>query len=122
MTINAHALPILGDSALLTILIRNLIDNAVRYSPSGSIITVTLAANYLSITNPSRKMMNEKLKRLGERFYRPAGQDSVGSGLGLSIVESIAKLHGLDMQITNTDNMQNKSIEFQVKLSHAQQR
>lgn len=122
VTTNTDALPIFGDSALLIILIRNLLDNAVRYSPTGSIITITLAANYINITNPSKKMNKEKLNRLRERFYRPAGQDSIGSGLGLSIAESIAKLHGLDMQIKNIENMQNNSAEFQVFLFHTKQK
>ena len=67
-------------------------------------------------------MNKEKLNRLRERFYRPAGQDSIGSGLGLSIAESIAKLHGLDMQIKNIENMQNNSAEFQVFLFHTKQK
>lgn len=41
------------------------------------------------------------MQRLGDRFYRPAGQDQLGSGLGLSIVRRIAQLHGLSVDIDN---------------------
>ena len=45
------------------------------------------------------------LTKLGQRFYRPAGQNEKGSGLGLSIVMRIAELHGLKVRLENvTEN------------------
>ncbi|WP_410723995.1 ATP-binding protein [Burkholderia sp. SIMBA_024] len=41
------------------------------------------------------------MARLGERFYRPPGQEQTGSGLGLSIVQRIAGLHGLKISFAN---------------------
>ena len=47
----------------------------------------------------------DDLKKLGQRFYRPAGQNEKGSGLGLSIVMRIAELHGLKVRLENvTEN------------------
>ena len=42
-----------------------------------------------------------QLTRLSERFYRPAGQSQLGSGLGLSIANRIAQLHGLTLEFAN---------------------
>ncbi|WP_370579525.1 ATP-binding protein [Snodgrassella alvi] len=91
----AAVLPIYGDHTLLTILIRNLPDNAIRYSSEHSIINLTLNTNSISITNPCNDIVSENLKCLRERFFRPAGQESSGSGLRLSIVDGIAFLHRL---------------------------
>ena len=91
----AAVLPIYGDHTLLTILIRNLLDNAIRYSSEHSIINLTLNTNSISITNPCNDIVSENLKRLRERFFRPEGQESSGCGLRLSIVDGIAFLHRL---------------------------
>ena len=114
----AAVLPICGDHTLLTILIRNLLDNAICYSPEHSIINLTLNANSISITNPCNDIASENLKRLRERFFRPAGQESSGSGLGLSIVDGIAQLHWLQMEldIVKIRKYKNENINFQVKL------
>ena len=93
----AEVLLICGDHTLLTILISNLPDNAILYSPEHSIIDLTLDTNSISITNPCNDIVSENLKRLRERFFWPAGQESSGSGSGLrlSIVDGIAFLHRL---------------------------
>lgn len=91
----AAVLPICADHTLLTILIRNLPDNAILYSPEYSIINLTLDTNSFSITNPCNDIASENLKRMSENFFRPAGQESSGSGLWLSIVDDIAFLHRL---------------------------
>lgn len=109
-------LPLCGDTILLTILIRNLLDNAIRYSPEHSTINITLAANNITITNPGNGVSPENLKRLRERFFRPAGQEGSGSGLGLSIVDSIAKLHGLIVELDNLKNEIREYIGFQAIL------
>ena len=73
---------------------RNLLDNAVRYTPPHGTITITLNANSLDIVNTALPIAPEYAQRLGERFFRPPGQTELGSGLGLSIVQRIAGLHG----------------------------
>ncbi len=83
-----------GQTFLWSLLFRNLLDNAVKYSGSGAEIKIMLAADKLEITNSKVSLAPEHIKRLGERFFRPAGQNVKGSGLGLSIVERIAALHG----------------------------
>ena len=88
-------LPLLGDPALLAVLLRNLLDNAVRYAPERSAVLLRFGESMLEVENDGEPLPEEQLARLGERFYRPDGQDEIGSGLGLSIVQRIAALHGL---------------------------
>jgi two-component system, OmpR family, sensor histidine kinase QseC len=84
-----------GDGQLFAVLLRNLLDNAVRYAPEGSTVTLRLTPTSLLVDNAGEPLPAEQLQRLGERFYRPEGQTELGSGLGVSIAQRIAVLHGL---------------------------
>ena len=95
--------PPLGNEVLLQLMLRNLLDNAIRYSPPNSHVTLTLDANGLSVCDEGPGIAAEHLPRIRERFYRPPGQSQQGSGLGLSIVERIADLHGLRLDLANAD-------------------
>src|SRR5699024_7529287 len=92
LTLNAHGIKRTGQPLLLSLLVRNLLDNAVRYSPQGSVVDVTLNAENFIVRDNGPGVTPEALARIGERFYRPPGQTATGSGLGLSIVQRIAKL------------------------------
>ncbi len=85
-----------GDPGLLAILIRNLVDNAVRYSPSRTTVRVRIepgAELALIVTDQGPGVPADELPKLGERFYRAMGTGQSGSGLGLSIVKRVAELH-----------------------------
>ena len=98
LRLHAQAKPVIqGHPLLLSLLVRNLLDNAIRYTPAGSDVDLWLEANSLRIEDNGTGVSEADLQRLGERFWRPAGQEQSGSGLGLSIVRNIAHLH--DMQI-----------------------
>jgi len=90
-----------GQSLLLSLMLRNLVDNAVRYSPAGSVVTVRLSGQGIDVEDQGAGISEEHLARLGERFYRPPGQEQTGSGLGVSIVKRIAQLHGLRVVYRN---------------------
>ncbi|MBE9607961.1 ATP-binding protein [Chitinilyticum piscinae] len=92
-------LHIQGHAGLLQLLLRNLLDNARRYGAAP--IRIELAADGLSVIDHGRGISPETLQRLGERFYRQAGQTQPGSGLGLSIVRRIAELHGAELRFHN---------------------
>ncbi|WP_312632698.1 quorum sensing histidine kinase QseC [Pseudescherichia sp.] len=90
-----------GQPLLLGLLVRNLLDNAVRYSPRGSRIDVTLEQCCFTVRDNGPGIPPQALPRLGERFYRPPGQEETGSGLGLSIVKRIATLHNMTVKVDN---------------------
>lgn len=101
---DAAPLPLLGDEALLATLVRNLIDNALRYAPPGTQVMVRFGATSLTVEDEGPGLSREHLARLGGRFYRPPGQAQSGSGLGISIVRRVAELHGLDVRFENRND------------------
>lgn len=99
--INAPSVNHQGQPLLLSLMVRNLLDNAVRYSPPGSTVDVTLDECSFSVRDNGPGINEEALARVGERFYRPPGQQETGSGLGLSIVRRIAGLHQMKVSFSN---------------------
>jgi len=91
-------LEITANEEALAILLRNLLTNACRYALEGSVIEVNLSEAsdraVLQICNASEPLSREEYSRLKERFYRVPGSAALGAGLGLSIVERIARQHG----------------------------
>lgn len=108
-----------GEPLLWMLLLRNLLDNAVRYSPPGAEIKLNTSQKQLSVYNSGIKANPADIKRLGERFFRPPGQSVSGSGLGLSIVGKIAAIHGCKAEYANCEDgfMATISIEKQPKMS-----
>ncbi|MBI3311062.1 MAG: two-component system sensor histidine kinase QseC, partial [Serratia liquefaciens] len=94
-------LNIYADKQYVSMVLENLVDNAVRYTPAGGTVTVRLTERLLRVEDDGPGVTEEHLARLGERFYRPPGQEQTGSGLGLSIVQRIAGLHGLRVSFAN---------------------
>ena len=94
-----------GVPDLLQVALRNLVDNAVRYSPEGSRITVALRREHgqpvLSVADNGPGVSETELPRLVERFYRSPEVVAEGSGLGLTIVHRIAELHGARLELAN---------------------
>jgi two-component system sensor histidine kinase QseC len=90
-----------GDPMLLALLLRNLLDNALRYSPPEASIQLQLSPQAVAVCDNGPGIPEEELARVRERFYRPPGQEMAGSGLGLSIVERVAALHGLRLELAN---------------------
>ncbi|MDM0029723.1 ATP-binding protein [Variovorax saccharolyticus] len=113
-----HPLPLLGDEHLLTVMLRNLLDNAVRYAPTGTTVLLRFGGEHLELDNDGPPLSPEQLARLGERFYRPAGQTEGGSGLGVSIVRRIAELHGLELIFGTSSNGQGVKVTLQFDAAH----
>lgn len=103
LQVNAQGISRTGQPLLLSLLVRNLLDNAIRYSPPGSIVEITLNTRHFTIRDNGPGVVPDLLSRIGERFYRPPGQNKTGSGLGLSIVRRIAILHGMRASFTNAE-------------------
>lgn len=90
-----NVLPVVGHADLLVAALRNLVDNAVRYAPAHSRVTVVCGVDRVLVDDEGQGLPAALLPRLGERFFRAGGQETDGSGLGLSIVARIAALHAL---------------------------
>ena len=81
-------------------LLRNAIDNALRYTPAGGVVTVSVYANdqgeaVFEVEDNGPGIPPEHLPRIFDPFYRVPGNDATGSGLGLTIVRNIAhRYHG----------------------------
>jgi two-component system sensor histidine kinase QseC len=93
-----------GQSTLWQILLRNLIDNALRYSPDGAVVRIDaqrLDPRHVQVTvqDSGPGLASADMARLGERFFRVLGNSSTGSGLGWSIVRHIASLQHVDVQV-----------------------
>lgn len=99
------AVPVRGDAALLGVLLRNLIDNAIRYSPQKVGVGVTAGSAdgcpFVMVCDGGPGIPAEERTRVLDRFYRVAGSDETGSGLGLSIVSRIAELHGARLELAD---------------------
>ncbi len=101
----AHAEPatVDGDAASLAILLSNLVDNALRYTPAGGRIDVSVGnadgVPTLTVSDDGPGIPPEDRERVFDRFYRGAGNDEPGSGLGLSIVKRIADAHGASIAL-----------------------
>jgi two-component system sensor histidine kinase QseC len=101
LTHEQHVL-VSADAGLLAILFRNLIDNAVRYSPPSTRVAIQIEPGddqaLVRITDTGPGISASERAHVGRRFYRAPGTQAPGSGLGLSIVHRILELHRGRMQ------------------------
>jgi signal transduction histidine kinase len=90
--------PVRGDREALQTLVRNLLDNAVRYTPPGGFVRVRChtvgAAALLEVIDTGPGIAPADRARVFDRFYRRANANETGTGLGLAIVKAIAERHG----------------------------
>ncbi len=98
-TMPAPEITVAGDPAALAVLVRNLVDNALRYTPAGGRVRLTLSSHpagpLLTVDDNGPGIPEAERERVFERFVRgAAAADAAGSGLGLAIVRSIAQRHG----------------------------
>lgn len=92
-----------GLPALLQVLLRNLLDNAVRYTPAGTQVEVAIGQQdgkpWLCVSDNGPGLPADELAKISQRFYRALGTSASGSGLGLSIVQRIADIHQAQLRI-----------------------
>ncbi|MBX3453141.1 HAMP domain-containing sensor histidine kinase [Ferrovibrio sp.] len=97
-----------GDRQLLAQAIGNLIDNAIKYTPAktldgaGGRIMLTARADAITVADNGPGMSDEDRTRAAERFYRAdSSRSQPGFGLGLSLVQAVARLHGGQLKLSD---------------------
>jgi two-component system sensor histidine kinase QseC len=116
---HGSALAIAGDEPLLTLMLRNLVDNALRYSPGRSRVLIRFAADRIVVEDDGPGITEAVSRRLGDRFFRPSGQQEPGSGLGVSIALRVAALHQLDVTFENRAAVVAGERGLRVSIRHA---
>ncbi|WP_192843323.1 ATP-binding protein, partial [Aureimonas ureilytica] len=89
------------DEILAGLAVRNLVENAINHSPDGGLVTVRWDASRLEVVDAGDGMKEEEIGRAAERFFRGANRTSVGSGLGLTIVELCARRMDAELVLAN---------------------
>lgn len=101
----AMPLQIRGEVEALRMMLSNLVDNAIKYTPVAGRVDVRVArldgAGLLRVEDSGPGIPVEDLQRVFDRFYRRAGQTVAGSGLGLAIVRNIAERQGVSLNLSN---------------------
>jgi signal transduction histidine kinase len=97
--------PVAGDPILLAQALSNLIDNALKYAPAQGRIVVSVrgtaeGAVQMAVTDNGPGIRDSEKAKVVERFYRgDASRGTPGAGLGLSLVQAVAKLHGSSLDL-----------------------
>lgn len=115
----ASSLPMIDiDAELFIVALKQLFDNAVKYSPKGSPIRITADASsdsaWIRVHNQGAGLSESERSLVFERFYRsPAHRDTPGTGLGLAIANDIVMAHGGFMDVESGPGM---GTEFSIRL------
>ncbi|HSW68880.1 MAG TPA: ATP-binding protein [Gammaproteobacteria bacterium] len=109
-----------GNDVALGILIRNIVDNAIRYTPEGGQVKIQLLNDdhhrvIFRVIDSGLGIPAELRDRVFERFYRILGTQAQGSGLGLAIVSQIAELHHAKIKLSTPEN--GKGLQFDVEFT-----
>jgi two-component system sensor histidine kinase QseC len=94
---------------LSSVLVRNLLDNALRYSPDAARISIAVKSEAnqvtLQVEDSGAGLSEADMARLGERFYRVLGTGQTGSGLGWSIVRRIAYVYQASVEVRRSEKL-----------------
>ena len=109
-----------SDAVLLERCLRNLVDNALRYSPDGAQVRVLWQGGpqpRFDIEDAGPGLSAADLARLGDRFFRGAGRAAQGSGLGWSIVRRLAQRHHLAVDVGRSPELGGLRVSLQWPVS-----
>lgn len=106
-----------GVPLLLGELVNNLVDNALRYCPRGSVVTVACGETggrpWLAVEDNGPGIAPPQRARVFDRFQRGPASEAEGSGLGLAIVQEIAQLHGATVRALTPER--GSGVRFEVR-------
>jgi len=111
---------VLATEVDLRILVKNLVDNAIRYTPEGGQIDLTVrhlkGRTILQVEDTGPGIAEEERVRVFDPFYRVLGNGEVGSGLGLSIVQTIALRLGANVELSYANNAEKRGLCVTISL------
>ncbi|QPF76644.1 two-component sensor histidine kinase [Roseateles sp. DAIF2] len=119
--LRADAVQIQGQGEALAVLLRNLLDNAIKYTPEGGKVDVLLLDEgpqaRLRIEDSGPGIPAEERERVFDRFYRSgeAQGRATGSGLGLAIVKTIADRHGAGLRLERSEALGGLRVDLQFR-------
>jgi two-component system OmpR family sensor kinase len=131
---NSQPAIVLGDPDALRTLTRNLVDNAVRYTPTGGRVDVSVEVarsmgnggasgpSVLKVVDNGPGIPREERSRVLDRFYRRPGTSPPGSGLGMAIVKAIADTHGATLELDSGPDDGGLAVSVHFPAADAQQR
>ena len=118
-----RTLMVYADLGRIQQVLYNLIDNAIKFSHTGGVITIETHSRYdqafISVKDNGTGIARENINKIWERFYKTdasRGRDKKGTGLGLSIVKEIIKAHGTTIDVISTEGVGSEFI-FRLKLA-----
>ncbi len=119
----AKTVLIRGDEDLMREAISNLVDNAIKFTPPGGQICIRASATdgraIASVSDTGCGVPPEERDKIFHRFYRTGNGGEAGYGLGLSITETIAKLHGFDLSVVDNSPGARFELRGAVASSHS---
>jgi len=108
-----------GESDLMA-MVRNLVDNAIRYTPPGGTVDLSVrteaACTVLQIKDSGPGIAAAQRERVFDPFYRILGSDQLGSGLGLSIVKAISDRIGAEVRLGYADDAQKSGLCASIRI------
>lgn len=114
------AATVVGDPDALRILLGNLVENAIRYTPEGGKVDIGIqvdeAGAVIEVQDNGSGIPPQEMERVFARFYRVPGTQAPGSGLGLAIVREIADAHGARVALENTGGGLRARVVFPARL------
>ncbi|RYY75079.1 MAG: two-component sensor histidine kinase [Gammaproteobacteria bacterium] len=118
LSVDGDDIEINSQSIDLHILIKNLIENAIRYTPNQGKVEIFIIKNdgyvELIVKDSGPGIPEDEMQRVFDPFYRVLGNNEPGSGLGLSIVKTIANRLGLGLKMYNNSNESGSGLSIRV--------
>lgn len=116
--VGEHDCAVLATEVDLFTLVKNLVDNAIRYTPEGGKVDLSMSAiqglTELVIADTGPGINEEERARVFDPFYRVLGHEEMGSGLGLSIVQTIAQRVGANIRLEHANTSEKTGLRVVV--------